>query len=326
MKKQNVVIMIAGLALFGFVAAKVGWSDIAQQLQAVGTALPILLALSALRMALQTAAWSGALGAHGIRASATNLIGARLASRAMGYLSVLGPLVSEPMRISLLEDRSREATAATLIDTSVYWLSCWFFTIFGTVCAVQSMSGGRRLWSLATLAPLVIGAAFLMIRRKPVLPALVRALGSRCPSWLREGEQVEVAIRDFQVQHPGCVRRMLACGIACQILMGAELVAIFLALRIPCHPGTILGLETASRVVRTMGGWLPARIGIDESGMAAAALTFGLSSLTGLAIALARRVRDLIEAAIGFCWLACRSRSSRQRVKSGERLVPAACA
>ncbi len=326
MKKQHVAIMITGLALFCVVAAKVGWNDIAQQLRAIGTALPILLALSALRMALQTAAWSGALRVHGIRASSANLIGARLASRAMGYLSVLGPLVAEPMRISLLEVRSQEATAATLTDTSVYWVSSWLFTIFGTVCAVQFISGGKRLWSLLMLAPLLIAAAFLMIRRKPVLPGLVRLLASRCPSWLRKGEQVEIGIRDFQSEHPACIRRMFAYGVACQILMGAELLVIFLALRIPCHPGTILGLETASRVVKSMGGWLPARIGADESGMAAAALTFGLSSLTGLAIALARRVRDLTEALAGFCWLAWHSRSARRSVKSGARLVRATCA
>jgi hypothetical protein len=182
MKKQNVAIIIIGLTLLGFVAVKLAWSDIAQQLQAVGTAVPILLALSALRMVLQTAAWSGALRANGIKASATNLIGARLASRAMGYLSVLGPLVSEPMRISLLDEHSQEATAATVIDTSVYWVSCWFFTIFGTVCAVPFTSGGRRVWSLVTLVPLIIGAAFLIVRRTPLLPNLVRRLGSRCPS------------------------------------------------------------------------------------------------------------------------------------------------
>jgi hypothetical protein len=320
MKKQNIAIIIIGLALFSFVAAKMRWSDVAQQLHAVITALPILLALSAVRMALQTAAWSSALRTHGIAANTTNLIGARLASKGMGYLSGLGPMVSEPMRIGLMEERSHEATAATLIDTSVYWVSSWFFMIFGTVCAIEFMSGGRRLWSLVTLVPLLIGTAFLIIRRKPVLPALVRALGSHCPAWLRESEKVEAAIRDFQAQHPACIRRMFGLGIACQVLMSAELFAIFLALRIPSHFGTILGLETASHVVEAAGGWLPARIGADESGMAAASLTFGLSSLTGLAIALARRVRDLTETVTGLCWLALRSRSA-QRGRPGAQLV-----
>jgi hypothetical protein len=311
MKRTQAVIMMTGLALFGFVAAKLGWGQIAQQLKAVCTALPILLALSVLRMALQTSAWAQALRARGIRAGIVNLAGARLASRAMGYLSVLGALVSEPLRISLLEDHSEEAIAATLIDTSVYWVSCWVFTIFATVSAAQFMAGQRRVVSLATLVPLAAGAAFLVIRKRPILPGLLGRLGNRAPSWLRKGEQIETGIRDFQAQHPACIRRMFACGIACQILLGVELVAIFLALRIPCHASTILGLESASRVVRAMGGWLPARIGADESGMAAAALTFGLSSLSGLAIALARRVRDMAEALAGLSWLAWRTRAAR---------------
>jgi len=310
MKRQNIAIMITGLALFGFVATKVRWSDIAQQLKAVSMALPVLFALSGLRMALQTAAWSCALRTYGIRASKTNLIGARLASRSMGYLSVLGPVVSEPMRIRLLENRSPEATTASLIDTGVYWASSWFFTIFATVCAIQFISGGRRLQSLVMLAPIVAGAAFLMLRRKPTLPACVRAFGSRCPSWLREGERVEATIREFQGRHAVCIHRMFACGLTCQILMCFELIAIFWLLRIPCHPSTIMGMEAASRAVKTMGGWLPARMGADESGMAAASLTFGLSSLTGLAVALARRVRDMTEAITGLGWLAWRSRSN----------------
>jgi len=325
MRKRHVVIMAVGLALFGFVVAKLGWSELVQQLGKVCTALPILLALSALRMALQTAAWSGALHVYGIRASVTNLIGARLASRAMGYLSVLGPLVSEPMRISLLEDQSQEAMTASLIDTSVYWVSCWLFSIFGTLFAVQAVSGQKRLGSLLTLAPLVIGVAFLMVRRKPVMPALTRLLRDHSPAWLRKGEQIEVQIREFQTRHPACIRRMLGCGVLCQVLFGAELIALFLVLRIPCHPSTILGLEWASRVVRAMGGWLPARIGIDESGMAAAALTFGLSSLHGLAIALARRVRDMSEALLGLCWLAFHSRSAAHK-KRESPLAQTACA
>jgi hypothetical protein len=46
------------LSGFGFVGAKNGWSDIAQQLNVVSTAVPILFALSALQALLQTAAGS----------------------------------------------------------------------------------------------------------------------------------------------------------------------------------------------------------------------------------------------------------------------------
>ena len=84
--------------------------------------------------------------------------------------------------------------------------------------------------------------------------------------------------------------RMFWMGIACQVLMLLEIAAIFWALaKMPIHCGMILALEAANRVVKAMGSWVPARIGADESGMAAAFLAFGLPSASGLALALARR-------------------------------------
>jgi hypothetical protein len=56
-----------------------------------------------------------------------------------------------------------------------------------------------------------------------------------------------------------------------------------------------------------------ARIGADETSMAAAFLMFGLPSACGLSLALARRVRDLIEVFAGLGWLAWSSRSGAVR-------------
>jgi hypothetical protein len=64
--------------------------------------------------------------------------------------------------------------------------------------------------------------------------------------------------------------------------------------------------------------WAPARIGADETGMAAAFLMFGLPSASGLTLALARRVRDLIEVLAGVGWLA---RTGRQSISRRPRLA-----
>ena len=121
MKKTKIIIPAIGLLVFGFILAKMGWTGVFHQLQVIRRALPVLIGLSSLRLALQTVAWSQTLRAEGIRASVGELIGARVASRGIGYLSVLGPAVSEPMRIKLLREHSPSVTAATLIDTGAYW-------------------------------------------------------------------------------------------------------------------------------------------------------------------------------------------------------------
>src|SRR5258708_25050576 len=52
------------------------------------------------------------------------------------------------------------------------------------------------------------------------------------------------------------------------VLVAAEVAAVFWFLRLPLHAGTLLGIEAASRMVKIVAGWMPARIGADESGAA----------------------------------------------------------
>jgi hypothetical protein len=59
-------------------------------------------------------------------------------------------------------------------------------------------------------------------------------------------------------------------------------------------------------------GFMPARIGTDESGAAGAFLAFGLPAASGLALALARRTRDLLACFIGLTWLAWGARRNNQ--------------
>ncbi len=97
MRKAALLAALVGAALFAWVIQHMGLSAILQQLKALRCALPILIALSLCRLLLQTVAWSTVLKAEGITVALTDLIGIRLASQSMGYLTVLGPVLSEPM-------------------------------------------------------------------------------------------------------------------------------------------------------------------------------------------------------------------------------------
>jgi uncharacterized membrane protein YbhN (UPF0104 family) len=304
MNKKNLVIMAAGIALFAIVATKVGWRGMALDLKSVWIAVPVLVGLSAARLVLQTWSWQLALRTDGIDAGMLRLMGARASSHGIGYLSVLGPLISEPMRISLVGSGAKSATAATLIDTGVYWFSSGLVAIAGSLCAVAYLGGHKHTGALVWLVISTLIGLTGMARGKAVLPGLVKRLGDRAPGWLRGAEETEVALRNFRNAHPREVRAMFLLGIACQILMVMEVAVIFWTLKMPVHCGMLLALEAANRVVRAVGGWMPARIGADETGMAAAFATFGLPSASGLALALARRSRDLLEVVIGFAWLA----------------------
>jgi hypothetical protein len=303
-RKWDALLAAAGIALFAFAASRIGWGAVIGAIVEARTGVAMIVGLSLVRLFLQTRSWSIALRADGVESPATALVFIRLASQGIGYLSVLGPVASEPMKISLL-GRGGSGAAGTLIDTGVYWFTSGLVGIAGCLSAVLLLAHSRHsIASLVTFGLILAAGLFAMAGPKSRLSPLVDSLGARCPRWLQKAAQLEVALRRFESQHPSSIRRMFLLDIACQALVGAEVLAIFWTLKIPVHAGIVLGVEGATRAIKILAGWMPARIGADESGTAGAFLAFGLSPASGLALALARRSRDLLGALIGLSWLA----------------------
>ena len=142
MRKIHLIIAVAALVLFAWVIAHVGLSTMVAQLKAMRVALPIVMALSALRLFLQSTTWSASLKGANVAVNRTTLIGVRLASQSMGYLTVLGPVISEPMKIKLLGTSSEPTITATFLDNGVYWLTSALVAISGN--RLSSLDRGSR--------------------------------------------------------------------------------------------------------------------------------------------------------------------------------------
>lgn len=306
---RDIVLAVTGLALFAFVAGRIGGHALLRQIIAVRVGLPIIIALSFVRLVLQTKSWRIALALDGIRSSTRELMFIRLASQGIGYLTVLGPVASEPMKISLLRNQQASAAAATLVDTGVYWFSSGLVGLAGCVAAAVLLTHSRHsAISMVMLGSVFAVGLYLIARPRTILSPLVGALGVRCPGWLKKAEQIEVSVRHCASQHPSSIRQMFLLDLGCQALLAAEVITILGCLRLPFHGGTVLALEAASRMVKMMAGWMPARIGADESGAAGAFVALGLPAASGLALALARRARDLLSVLVGLTWLAWHAR------------------
>ncbi len=307
-RKLDAALAIAGLGLFGFVAARIGWGAVFRTIAHSGAGVALVIALGLIRLILQTRSWSIALRLDGIGSPQPELMLVRLASQGVGYLSVLGPVASEPMKISLIQKSGASATAATLVDTGVYWFSSGIVALIGCLAAVRLFTHSAHFTRPMEIICLAIAGGLMVIARpKALLPALVARFGARAPRWLQKAGQIEAAIRDLERRHPASIGRMFFLDLSCQVLVAAEVVAIFWVLRIPMRPSSVLAIEGASRAIKMMASWMPARIGADESGLAAAFAALGMSPASGLTLALARRVRDLLGALIGLSWLACRT-------------------
>jgi hypothetical protein len=115
---------------------------------------------------------------------------------------------------------------------------------------------------------------------------------------------------------------MFWIDIACQALIASEVVIVLWSLHLPIHFFAILGIEGVTRGLKMLSGWIPARLGSDEGGAISAFALTGLSPTLGLALALTRRIRDLLWALIGIVWLAWNSRPS-EASHNAERSMPA---
>jgi hypothetical protein len=315
-RKTHFIAPIVAAVAFAWVIAHVGLPTVMEQAKAMRVALPIVLALSLLRLFLQTATWSAALKGEHVSVGITKLIGVRLASQSMGYLTVLGPLISEPMKVKLLGTSSQPTITATFLDNGVYWFTSTMLAIAGIV-SVSLVGVHGRAYHLIP-AVLVLGVAVVMIRRRtPILCGLVRALGTRHPTWLARAERIETSIREYRLNQPALVRRMFWLDIACQVLLATEVVVVLLSLHLPVHFGAVLAIEGMTRTFKMVSGWIPARLGSDEGGAVSAFALTGFSPLLGLSLALTRRSRDLLWALIGIVWLAWNSRKLSARADTG---------
>jgi hypothetical protein len=305
----SLLLTLIGVTLFAWVIVHAGPSAIVHQLKALRIALPIVLALSLCRLLLQTLTWSAALKNEGLDFGAPKLIGIRLASQAMGYLTVFGPVLSEPLKIKLLRSPVEATATATFLDNGVYWFTSALVGIAGCV-SISLLKSQRGTFALAFSAIFVVAIVF-MSRRKPVLTSVTGALGKRSPSWLNKSAKIEAAIRELRAKKPELVGRMFWVDLACQLLLVSEVAVVLWSLRLPLHWITVLAIEGLTRGVKMMTGFIPARLGADEGGAMSAFAASGISPALGLTLALTRRTRDLSWALVGLAWLAWRSQVSK---------------
>src|ERR1700745_574385 len=113
MKKGHLIAAVVSLVMFAWVITHVGFSAMLVQLKAMRIALPIVLALSVLRLFLQSITWSAFLEGQHVSANTTKLMGGRLPPQPRGYLTVLGPVFAEPMKIKLLGPPAEPTITAT---------------------------------------------------------------------------------------------------------------------------------------------------------------------------------------------------------------------
>lgn len=304
----NIVVAIVGLALLVFTVQRVGgWSSIVDGIAKVGWWFAIVLLLGAFRMVCRTRAWLACANDPQLRFR--DAFGAWMAGDAIGNLTPLGLLASEPTKILMVRTRisAVASISSVTIENLFYTASVCAVLLTGTWLLLQRADVPDALQRIAEigLAGIVV-AALAGIWAARTRPAILSRFAPIISKLIGRSDASAEAIREVEAQiyavpqwPIGRLAQVAAWQVAFHIAAVAEVWVVLSAL----VPGVTVAdaflLESAGRFVLVVFKFVPYRLGIDEAGSGAVAAVLGFSPATGVTLALIRRLRIMILNAFG---------------------------
>ena len=134
----NIIVAIVGVALLIFTVQRAGgWGAVVQGVASVGWWFVVIVLLGAFRMACRTRAWMICANDRQLRFG--DAFGAWLAGDAIGNLTPLGLLASEPTKILMVRTRVSAVTgiASVTIENLYYTASVCAVLLTGTWLLLQ---------------------------------------------------------------------------------------------------------------------------------------------------------------------------------------------
>jgi glycosyltransferase 2 family protein len=303
----GVVVSIAGISLLVWQVRSAGPAAIKASLLQVGWGFLAILAVSFLRFTLRSLAWTTLMDAPRTLSAA---VAATLAGDAIGNVTPLSLLVSEPAKSMYLRDRlpaSRSFSALTA-ENFFYTISVALFIVLGTGAMLQAFDLREELRlagliALTLMISVLVGALWIGWRQPALLSALVERLPTRTAAGLIDRVRRFEATTYGVLRHSARPGRVLAIVVACEalfhVLSFAEAYFTIWLITGRSEPLAAFVLDTFNRVVNVVFRAVPMRVGVDEASTALVAPAVGLDPAVGVTIALVRKGRMLVWAGIG---------------------------
>ena len=304
---------LGGAALFAYVVRRAGVGEILDGIQRVGWGLVLIIGLAGLRFMVRAACWRLCMPANA-RLTYLRALSAFLAGDAVGSVTPLGLLASEPTKIFLTRHdlATRDSLASLATENLIYGASilAMLAVAAGIVLATVPLPASWR-WAIAAALLGAFAAAFLLLR-------LLRGTwddrrGPR-PRWRARLTELRMAVLGFSVGHRSRLWRAFGLEMAFHVLGTLE---IFFTLqwlapdRAPSFAQAI-AFEGVNRVVTVAFKFVPFRIGVDEALSGAVAPALAVAPAAGVALAVVRKVRNLFWSGVGLAIIAAHPARSRE--------------
>ena len=283
-----------------------------RQLQAVGWGFVLVILLGGLSQLAKTCAWRQAFTCDISGLSWSRSFVAQLISDGMGQFGVAGKVVGEGARISLLGRAVPlpNALSAGAIDGGLHTFSALLVTVLGisAILMIGPVSVRWRVYAallITVLVSAVILAAVALRNRWQLVGNATRAIGRlpRLHAWVSDKQPIVDSAEDnllsFRDEAPAAFWATLTFNLLWHMLAVLEVYIILRFMGAGFTVGGAFIVESLTKVINLVGALNPGNFGTYEGGSMLIAKMFGVTSTTGLTLALCRRVRTVFWAAVG---------------------------
>jgi glycosyltransferase 2 family protein len=306
------VLLGLGFALFVWLLIRLNAGEVVTLLRRIGWWFALTAAIYGVHQLTRTLAYRVCITA-GERTSYWALVRIRLSGEAVLMLTSTGPFLSEPAKVWLLRRQGlniKSAAAATVLEYLIYTFTSAAFALAATgyMLAHFKLSGAASAGAkviAVVMAGFLLAAACAIVGRVYLIGAILKGLrklplvGKRVRLDEREVRATEDLL--FVVLRDRPLRFLSVLAIECmaQALLVLELYAL---LRTTGERFSLLDpvlIEGATKFIGMAFFFIPGQVGAAEGTYAIIFRAAGLSATAGFALALARRLRSVLVAAIG---------------------------
>jgi hypothetical protein len=311
------LIAIAGAVLFVWLVRKVGPSEIWAGFQKIGLGLVWIVALGGLRFAARAAAWKLCVEPpHQL--AFTDAFVAAVCGDAVGNVTPLGPLASEPTKIACVRDRIAIAPALTslAIENVFYTLSVGAMIGAGAAALLITVDLPIQLRevsqvALGVIALMFVAALWVLWRRPAVITALL-PVARVARSRIEKLRAVEREVLTFVPRRKRAIAPLIVLELSFHALGVIEKhLTLWLILG---HAPPLMSsfiVETVDRLITVAFKFLPFQVGVGEAGTGLVTHLLELGQVTGVTVSIVRKARMGIWSLIGTALLIQRGLTPR---------------
>jgi hypothetical protein len=314
---------LLGLGLLSYLVFRTGPGVVWKQLQTVGWGLALIIILGGFSQFIKTCAWRQAFTCDISRLSWSRSFVAQLISDAIGQFGVAGKVVGEGTRISLLGRAVplTNALSAGAIDGGLHTFSALVVTVLGisAILMIGPVSVRWRVYAallITVLVSVVILAAVALRNRWQLVGNATRAIGRlpRLHTWVSDKQPIvdsaEGNLLSFRDKAPAAFWATLIFNLLWHMLAVLEVYIILRFMGAGFSVGGAFIVESLTKVINLVGALNPGNFGTYEGGSMLIAKMFGVTSTTGLTLALCRRARTVFWAGVGAMCMVVMSRAA----------------